>query len=92
VTDEDKQILAEAIAGELDDSCGIDTEADRDLTARCIVDRIESMLYQRGWMPPATSGRIHHWIGQTAALPEHHVNRSVLNSQLAELSQILHDR
>jgi hypothetical protein len=90
--DEDKKILADAIADELQDSVGIATEADRDLTARVVVARIESELRYMGWRPPATYDRITKWSARTAGIPEHHVNRSVLNSHLAELSQILHDR
>jgi hypothetical protein len=90
--DEDKKILAEAIADELEDSIGIATEADRNLTARVIVARMESVLLNMGWRPPATFDRIREWSARTASLPEHHVNQSVLTSHLAELSQILHDR
>ena len=46
--DDDKKILADAIADELEDSAyGIGTEADRDLTARLVVDR-KSFLYLKG--------------------------------------------
>lgn len=89
MTEEDRQALAEQIAGELQDSVGIATGADRELTARVIVARIESTLRHLGWMPPGTSDRIHAWLRETGGLPEHHVNRDVLNSQLAELAQIL---
>jgi hypothetical protein len=92
MTGEDKAALAAEIADELQDSVGIGTEADRELTARCVIDRIEHALYQQGWMPPGTSDRVHAWVRQTAGLPEHHVNQSVLLSQLAELIQILQDR
>lgn len=91
--DEDKKVLADAIADELEDSAyGIATEADRDRTALLVVDRIESLLRQCGWMPPETYSRILHWAVRTGAIPEHHVNRDVLNSHLVELSQILQDR
>ena len=90
--DEDKKIVADAIADELQDSCGIETEADRDLTARCVVDRVEHLLHQRGWMPPETYDRVHGWATRAANIPDHHVNRDVLTSHLAELAQILHDR
>ena len=93
MTDEDKQILAEAIADELQDSAyGIGTEADRERTAVLVVDRIEHLLHRRGWMPPATYDRVHGWAARTANIPDHHVNRDVLTSHLAELAQILHDR
>ena len=90
--EEDKQALAAEIAGELEDSIGISTGADRDLTARCIVRRIEYELYQQGWMPPATYERVQQWAIRTANIPDHHVNRDVLTSHLTELADILHDR
>jgi hypothetical protein len=92
MTDEDKQALAAEIADELEDSIGISTEADRDLTARCIVDRMEAWFRHLGWMPPETSDRIHNWASMTANLPDHHINRDVLTSHLCELSDILHGR
>ena len=96
MTEEEKKDLAAEIAGELEDSCGIETEGDRDLTARCIVDRIEHELKQLGWMPPAKTDRIHSriraWCVDMAKLPDHPVTRQVLNSQMAELAQILADR
>jgi hypothetical protein len=92
MTDEDKKILADAIADELQDSIGITTPDDRDLTARCVVDRIEHLLRQRGWMPPETYSQVHSWAGRAGKIQDHHLNRSVLNSHLAELTQILHDR
>jgi len=92
MTDEDKKTLAAEIAGELQDSIGITTPHDRDLTARMVVDRIEHVLYEQGWMPPATYERVQDWATRTASIPEHHVNRSALTSHLAELAQILHDR
>lgn len=92
MTDEDKKALVAAITGELEDSCGIGTVTDRDLTARLIADRIGSTLWQQGWMPPATYERVSDWAAQTGSLPEHHINKSVLGSQLIELSDILHDR
>lgn len=91
--DEYKKFLAADIAGELEDSAyGIGTEADRERTAVLVVDRIESSLHQMGWRPPETLSRIAHWAGRTASIPDHHVNRDVLNSHLAELTQILNDR
>lgn len=93
MTDEDKTALAAEIADELQDSAyGIETGEDRERTAVLVVDRIECALHRMGWMPPETYDRVAHWAGQTGNLPEHHVNRSVLTSQLAELTQILHDR
>ena len=93
MTEEDKKALADAIAGELQDSAyGIATEADRERTALLVVDRIEHALYLAGWMPPATYERVHDWATRTGNIPEHHVNRSVLSSHLIELSDILHDR
>ena len=96
MTEEDKQALAAEIADELQDSCGIETDADRDLTARCIVDRIEHTLRQQDWMPPEETSRIiggvRSWAGRAGKIPEHHVTRDVLNSHLAELAQILNDR
>jgi hypothetical protein len=92
MTEEDKTELAAEIADELQDSCGIATEADRDLTARCIVDRMESWFRHQGWLPPETYGRIGDWMTMTQGLPEHHINRSVLNSHLVELADILHGR
>ena len=92
---EERRDLAGVIAGELGDSIGIQTAEDRDLTARCIIVRIEYELYQLGWMPPAKTerifGRILDWCEATRNLPEHHINRSVLNSQMTELVQIVHD-
>ena len=96
MTEEDKQALAAEIADELQDSCGIETDADRDLTARCIVDRIGHTLRQQGWMPPEKSSRIIggviSWAARLGKLPEHHINRDVLISHLVELGQILNDR
>ena len=93
MTEEDKKILAADIADELEDSAyGIGTEADRERTAILVADRIEHALHRMGWRPPGTYSRVVHWAAQTGNLPEHHVNRSVLTSQLAELAQILHDR
>ncbi len=88
--DEDKGRLAAVIAAELEDSVGIATEDDRDLTARVIVARIESTLHSLGWRPPADYDRILEWSSATARIPEHHINRDVLTSHLAELSDILH--
>jgi hypothetical protein len=90
--DEEKKALADAIADVLEDSVGIATDADRDLTARVIVARMESVLLHMGWRPPATFDRIREWSARTASLPEHHVNQSVLISHLTELTQILNDR
>jgi len=90
--DADKKELAARIAEDLEDSVGIATEDDRDLTARVIVARIERTLYAMGWLPPSTYDRIHDWRTRTANLPEHHINRDVLTSHLVELSAILHDR
>ena len=90
--EEYKKFLVADIAGELQDSAyGIGTEADRERTAVLVADRIERSLHQMSWRPPETYSRVVHWAAQTGNLPEHHVNRSVLNSQLAELTQILHD-
>ena len=95
MTSEERRDLAGVIAEELRDSIGIQTVEDRDLTARCVVQRIEHELKHLGWMPPTKTerifGRIHTWCAETAKLPEHHINRSVLTSHLAELAQILHD-
>ena len=95
MTVEERRELADVIAEELRDSIGIQTAEDRDLTARCIVQRIEHELKHLGWMPPTKTGRIHGriraWCADMATLPEHHINRSVLTSQMAELAQILHD-
>ena len=87
--DEDREELASAIADELEDSVGIATIADRNLTARLIVARIETTLRHMGWRPPADYDRIREWSAATARIPEHHVNRDVLTSHLAELSGIL---
>ena len=93
MTDEDKKALAAEIAGELEDSVwGIETPDGRDKTARLVVDRIEHALYMQGWMPPVTYERIHDWAARTRNIPDHHINRDVLTSHLAELSDILHDR
>lgn len=93
MTEDDKHALAAAIADELRDSAyGIATGNDRRRTARLVADRIEPVLYQMGWMPAATYGRIRDWAAQAGNIPEHHINRSVLNSHLAELAQILADR
>lgn len=93
MTEEDEKAPAEAIADELEDSAyGIATEAGRDRTARLVADRIKPWLRQAGWMPPETYDRILDWALRTGDLPEHHVNRDVLTSHLAELSQILRDR
>lgn len=85
-------VLAAAIADELQDSVGIETENDRALTARVIVGRIEWTLYHMGWRPPSTYEHVQAWAARTGNLPEHHINRSVLTSHLAELAAILHDR
>ena len=91
--DEDKHVLGREIAGELEDSAyGIGTPADRKRTALLVVDRIQHALYMHGWMPPRTYGRISDWASRTGNIPEHHVNRDVLTSHLAELADILHDR
>jgi len=90
--DDDRAYLVSAVAEELEDSVGITTEADRVLTARVVVARMESTFLQLGWRPPATYDRIVTWSAETARLPEHHINRDVLCSQLTELSQILRDR
>jgi hypothetical protein len=87
--EEDKERLAEAIAEELEDSIGIATAEDRDLTARVLVARIESTLRHMGWRPPADYDRIRDWATMTANIPDHHINRSVLLSHLAELRNIL---
>jgi len=87
--DEDRKELADVIAAELEDSVGIATADDRDLTARVIVARIESTLHYLGWRPPADYDRIREWSASTARIPEHHINRDVLTSHLAELSAIL---
>jgi hypothetical protein len=92
MTDEDKKALADAIADGLQDSVGIMTEADRGLTARMLVDRIEHVLYQQGWMPPRTYENVQGWAIRAADIPEHHINRDVLTSHLTELAAILHDR
>ena len=92
MTDEDKTALAAEIADELLDTASFETRADRELAARLVADRIEPWLYQQGWMPPATYDRVHDWAMRTGNLPEHHINRSVLTSHLAELTDILRDR
>jgi hypothetical protein len=97
MTEEDKKALAGEIADELRDSAyGIATEADRDRTALLVVDRVGQWLYQEGWMSPEAASQIHNriagWMTRTGSLPEHHVNPSILNSHLAELAAILHDR
>ena len=92
MTDEDKKALADEIADELQDSVGITTPDDRDLTARMVVGRIEHVLYEQGWMPPRTYENVQGWAIRTAGIPEHHVNRDVLTSHLSELADILHDR
>jgi len=93
MTEEDKKILADAIADELEDSAyGIETALDRQLTAVLVVERIENLLRQRGWMPPETLSRISHWAGRTGSIPDHHVNRDVLTSHLCELTDILRGR
>jgi hypothetical protein len=93
VTEEDKKALADEIASELEDSAyGIATGDDRDRTALLVVDRIERALYLTGWMPPSTYERVLDWATRTGNIPEVHVNRPVLNSHLAELAAILHDR
>jgi hypothetical protein len=92
----DREALAEKIAEELRDSIGITTPEDRDLTARCLVASIEHDLRQLGWLPPAKTDRIlggiYHWSARLGQIPDHHLTRDVLNSHLAELAQILHDR
>jgi len=93
VTEEDEKALAEAIADELEDSAyGIATGADRERTARLVVDRIEQVLYRQGWMPPTTFERIRDWASRTGGIPDHHVNRDVLTSHLTELWALLRDR
>jgi hypothetical protein len=92
MTDEDKKTLSAEIADELRDSVGITTEADRDLTARMVVDRIEHALYEQGWMPPRTYEGVQGWVIRAGSIPDHHVNRDVLTSHLCELTAILHDR
>ena len=93
MTEEDKKALAEEIASQLEDSAyGIATEDDRIRTALLVADRIELVLYRQGWMPPTTYERIRDWATLTGNLPEHHVNRDVLNSHLTELWAILRDR
>ena len=92
----DRKALAEKIAEELRDSIGIATPEDRDLTARCLVQSIEHDLRRLGWMPPAKTerilGGIHGWSARLGKIPDHHLTRDVLNSHLAELTQILNDR
>jgi hypothetical protein len=93
MTEEDEKALAEAIADELEDSAyGTATEIDRGRTARLVVDRIEHLLYEQGWMPPRTYENVQGWAIRAANIPEHHVNRGVLTSHLTELAAILHDR
>jgi hypothetical protein len=93
VTEEDKKALAETIADELEDSAyGIATGVDRERTALLVADCIEPVLYQQGWLPPATYHRLAEWAFRTGNLPEHHVNPDVLTSHLSELAAILHDR
>ena len=84
--------LAAEVADELLDVGPLEGRTDRELAARLIADRIEPWLYQQGWMPPATYDRVQDWAGRTGKLPEHHINRDVLTSHLAELAAILHDR
>jgi hypothetical protein len=96
MTEEDKKALAAEIADELQDSAyGIATGADRELTARLVVDRVEHALYQMGWMPPAKTerifGRVHEWTARTRKQPQD-PGPGVLNSHLAELADILHGR
>jgi hypothetical protein len=62
------------------------------LAADEIVRQLPQLLHQAGWMPPQTLERVQDWATRTGALPEHHVNRSVLTSHLAELADILHGR
>jgi hypothetical protein len=89
MNDDDKDDLAAAIAGTLEDSAyGIGTESDRDRTARLVVERIEPALRQMGWTPPETLDRVHAWGRRLSELPDHHINRDVLNSHLAELWDI----
>ena len=57
-----------------------------------IVRQLPQLLYQAGWMPPETLERVRDWAARTGNLPEHHVNRDVLNSHLVELADILHGR
>jgi hypothetical protein len=92
VTEEDKQALVGEIADELLDVATFETRADRELAAGLVADRIEPWLYRQGWMPPETYENVQAWATRTGNLPEHHVNRDVLTSHLAELAAILHDR
>jgi hypothetical protein len=87
MTDEDKKALAAAITTELCDSA--EGLRDPELLAGLIVDRIEPVLHQQGWMPPETTERLHAWGQRLGELPEHHIGRDALNSHLCELWGIL---
>jgi len=90
MTDEDKAALADVIADVLADSAyGTATGDGRYRTARLILDRIEPVLGQQGWMPPGTLEQVHAWGRRLGELPGHHINRDVLNSHLAELWAIV---
>lgn len=88
MTDDDKTRLAAAIAEVLNDAAH-GMEADADLVARLIVDRIDPVLHQQAWMPPEIYGQVRDWATRLGEIPEHHVSRSVLNSHLSELAAIL---
>jgi hypothetical protein len=97
MTEEDKMALAAEIAGELEDSAyGIAAGDARNLTARLVADRVGQWLGREGWISPEAASRTHNrivdWMTRTGSLPEHHVNRSVLTSHLAELADIMHGR
>ena len=96
MTSEERGELIAAIADVLQDSAwGIATADARTHTAALLVARIEWLLRQLGWVPPAKTGRIHDrihdWCTDMAKLPDHHISRDTLNSQMAELGQILRD-
>ena len=73
----------------------VDPEIDLDWPgdlADALLKELPRLLRQAGWMPPETLDRVQDWAGRTGKLPEHHINRDVLNSHLVELAAILHGR
>ena len=83
---------ADDLAGKIDDLIHDHPPGPIGSTAAAIVRRLPQLLYQAGWLTPDVHDRIRDWAERTGNLPEHHVNRSVLTSHLAELADILHGR
>ena len=80
------------LADKIDDIIHEHTDGPAGFAAEDIVRQLPQLLYQAGWMPPATYERVQDWASRTGSIPDHHVNRDVLTSHLTELAAILHDR